>query len=180
MRMRVLTMTKFSLNCLSRKLFLISALVAASFIFAAPIHAEDSKDYGEDYTDSSDVKKYKTEPAPTFPMLLKAGTIVLDSKEDGPLDISVDADKCPNKSFPYLNYAIAESHLNEDGFTMGFRVHIELKESGSKYRLEGEIFEIDDSSGRPHDWVRVNWQIWCTAEEMEIQKDEISELEHDP
>jgi hypothetical protein len=137
--------------------------------------------FGAKAPDSTKVKAEEREPVPPSTLLLKQGYFSIDSKEDGEVDLNVSDSQCPKNTYPAFFYGFRDSHLNEEGFTMGLYSHMELVEDGDGYKIKGEAFEIDDSSERPHDWIGVVWQIWCSSNSDVVAPDSIlSDREHEP
>ena len=158
---------------------LILALTFLSLSLAFSSSAYSARDKGDHPVTSTKVDTLDLDAGVKFPILLKSGYFNIDSKKDGPVNLQVTDEKCPEPSHASLFFAMQDSHLNTDGFTMGFYNDLELEENSDGYKIVGEAYEIDDSSVQPHDWVGIGWQIWCTEDDVEGDDVTLSARKHD-
>lgn len=127
------------------------------------------------HPNSSDIELRDLTPAPAETTLIASGYFSVDSIAKGPVNIKASDKKCPKDTHAYLDYAIRDTHINESGNTQGYYTDLSVEEDGDGYAVTGIAYEIDDSSDRPHDWVGINWKIWCTADKIETEDQILSE-----
>lgn len=149
------------------KLTRIALLVVTLVGFSTPALADRGDKHGPS---STSVKIKDWNPAPQDTVLLQSGYFSVDTIEEGPLDLNLSDEQCPKGTHAYLDFSIQDAHINESGNTQGYYTKLKLEESGDGYKVTGHAYEVDDSPDRPHDWVGINWKIWCTVDKVDSGK----------